>query len=611
MHWLRVWVAVVLAVPTVMAAPARNLIVMVPDGTASAHYAVARWLNGKPLAADGILTGAMRTHSAESLITDSAAAATAFACGYKTNTGFVGVSAASVTMPDIPASARNEPVIPVASVLEAAKSSGRRVGIVATSNVQHATPACYCAHTWYRNDYNAIAEQQVYLGLNVVFGGGRAYMLPGTAGGTRTDGSDLLQVLRERGATVIENREQLATAAGEQVWGLFAPYALAYDLDRSTQAATQPSLAEMTKRAIELLDAGPNGFFLMVEGSKIDWASHANDPVGVATDLLAFDDALAAALEFARGDGETLVVSFSDHANGGMSIGDRSTDSTYAGLPAERLVAPLRRARLTGEGLEQVLGGRDEASIRAALDEYWGITDLELPEIREIQQAGAGKLNYVVGPIISRRAAIGWTTHGHTGADTMVHAFGPGRPTGLIDNAAMARICAEALGVDLAAAQRDRFVELSGALPGAAMTVDWTRPDNPLVSIAAGGRSLVVEPDTDLLRVDGKTERMDGVAVLMVRRYLQQRHDGRIYVLGTPAAIRSGLAGHPPEIGRAVTRIGVGPDGETVVVEAGKTPFLDQRLFAAFRDGSGSRERERLFLPRTAIERLRRLLRLS
>ena len=102
---------------------------------------------------------------------------------------------------------------------------------------------------------------------------------------------------------------------------MFAEDDLAYDFDRPHLAPTQPSLAEMTQKAIEILSRNPKGFFLFVEASKVDWASHGNDPIGVISDLLAFDGAVASALDFAKARPQTLVLAFSDHGNGGMSLG--------------------------------------------------------------------------------------------------------------------------------------------------------------------------------------------------------------------------------------------------------------------------------------------------
>ncbi len=336
----------------------KNVIVLMTDGNGAAHTTITRRYKGAPLALDRMFYSQMRTYSVDSLITDSAPAATAFATGYKTNDKYIGVYPSEVTLPGLPPLKEEWKYRPLATILEAAKASGKSVGLVATSNIQHASPAAYSAHVRERNDYNEIAEQQVYLDIDVVFGGGKQYLIPADRGGKRKDGEDLIRVLKERGYAFIETRDQLLNLpkATRRVWGMFAEMDLAYEFDRPYLAPSQPSLAEMTQKAIEILSQNPKGFFLFVEASKVDWASHANDPIGVISDLLAFDGAVASALDFAQARPRTLVLAFSDHGNGGMSLGSNKTDKAYSKLPLGALVDPLKKAKLTGEGVEAKLG---------------------------------------------------------------------------------------------------------------------------------------------------------------------------------------------------------------------------------------------------------------
>ena len=130
---------------------------------------------------------------------------------------------------------------------------------------------------------------------------------------------------------------------------------MSYELDREKLTPTEPSLENMTEKALNLLSKNNKGFFLMVEGSKIDWASHANDPVGVISDVLAFDKAVEKAIEFAKKDGNTVVIVAADHGNGGLTIGNRDTSKNYDKLPLSAFIDPLKKASLTGEGLETKL----------------------------------------------------------------------------------------------------------------------------------------------------------------------------------------------------------------------------------------------------------------
>ena len=122
----------------------------------------------------------------------------------------------------------------------------------------------------------------------------------------------------------------LESVKAGKVFGVFAMGALAAEIDRPQARPQEPTLAEMTRKAIELLSADPDGFFLMVEGSQIDWACHANDPAHLLSDLVMFDHAVQVALEFAKRDGQTLVLALSDHNTGGMSIGNRGTNKSYS-----------------------------------------------------------------------------------------------------------------------------------------------------------------------------------------------------------------------------------------------------------------------------------------
>ena len=261
--------------------PVRNVIFMMSDGTPHEAWALTRWVTGKRLASDDILTGAVQTYGADSIITDSAPGASAFATGRKGSNKGIAVAPWRVTIAGVSESA--QPYAPLPTVLEGARLSGRATGLVATSNIQHASPAAFSAHTHDRGRYNDIGEQQVYQHLDVVLGGGEQHLLPMADGrGVRQDNEDLTEVLRAKGYTYVRTRAQLHATSGPKVFGMFAPDDMAFDLDRAHFAPDQPSLAEMTHRAIDLLSRSEKGrkqgFFLFVEASKVDWAHTATTP---------------------------------------------------------------------------------------------------------------------------------------------------------------------------------------------------------------------------------------------------------------------------------------------------------------------------------------------
>lgn len=505
---------------------AKNLIVLVPDGTGATHTTLTRWVKeSHKLALDEMHVGAVRTYGADSMVTDSAPAATAFATGHKSSDKFIGVLPGPVTIPGVASVPEDLQYKPVATVLEGAKLMGKATGLVATSNIQHATPAAYSSHWPSRSNYNEIAEQQVYQDIDVVFGGGRMYLVPEWQGGERTDGENLLQVLQDRGVTLVETRDEMFATDADRVWGLFADDAMHRDLDRAEFAPDEPSLAEMTSKAIQILSQDPDGFFLFVEGSQVDWSSHDNDPVGVVTDLLAFDDAVAVALEFAKQNGDTAVLVFSDHGNGGMSIGNAQTTSTYSKMTYESVVNAIKRATLTAEGVALKIGDdRSEAHIRNVLSEYWGVDDLTAEEVAAIQDSDESGLIDAIVPIMSVRSNIGWTTGGHTGEDLFFYHYGLNLPTGTLENTDLAHGSAAILGFSLedVDARLFRSADAIAAEYGATVSIDQTDPQNPVL-VLQNGWTARFPFSKDLLILDGEEFRLKAPTVFAP-------NTGKVYV---------------------------------------------------------------------------------
>lgn len=491
----------------------KNVIVLMTDGTNATGTTAARWYQGgQPLAIDEIVVGALRTYSAESLITDSAPAATAFATGHITNTKMVGVLPDKTTIPGATPVAEADKQRPVASVLEGARALGKSTGIIATSNIQHASPAGYSAHIANRNDYNAIAEQQLYQNIDVIFGGGLQYMLPtGVGNGKRTDGENLVEKAKEMGYQFVTNTAELKAATGSKLIGTFADDAMAYDMDRDP--AKEPALAEMTQKAIDTLSKDKDGFFLFVEASKPDWAAHANDPMGIISDVLAWDKAVKAAVDFAKKDGQTLVIAFSDHGNGGMTIGNTATNSNYDTLSYSTVFAPLQKAKLTGEGIATKLNA-DRSNVKEVMAEYFGITDLTEDEIAAIKAAKASSMNYTVGPMISKRANIGWTTGGHTGEDLFFYAYGPGKPTGTIHHTDIAKASAAAMGFDLDQMTNRLFGRADSVFNNWWTTrVDTTDKENPVFVAELGPIKAEFPINTSIVKVNGVEKQLSGLTI--------------------------------------------------------------------------------------------------
>ena len=403
----------------------QNVVLFIADGFgptsatmgASAAEALGRdWMLGTGL------IGASETSPSEGRVTDSAAGATAYSCGIKTYNGAIGVG------PD---------KAPCRTLLEAAEAKGLSTGLVATSRITHATPASFAAHVEQRSQEAEIASQMITSGVDVMFGGGLGFFTG------REDGRDLLAELRASGATVATDGAGFDALSSTPAVAIMAPSHLAYEVDRDE--TDQPSLAEMTTRAMDLLGeaAGARGFFLMVEASRIDHAGHGNDPVGHLHDILAYDEALAAALDWASENGNTLIVATADHETGGMSLG---RDGIYAWDPQPLLDANASMERIA----EQIAGGADPV---AAVRDGLGFDSLEDGVAEAIRGAASSgdraALSTLVRDLASEPAGIGWTTGGHTAVDVGLYAWGPGmeRFRGRLTNDEVGRRLFAALGL--------------------------------------------------------------------------------------------------------------------------------------------------------------------
>ncbi|KLU84376.1 hypothetical protein MAPG_03420, partial [Magnaporthiopsis poae ATCC 64411] len=270
----------------VQAAPsAKNFIYIVPDGFGVASQTMARdYVSllrngenpGRPvtfqLPADKLVMGSVRTQASDNLVTDSAASATAFACGVKTYNAALGV---------------NDAREPVGSILEAAHLAGMKTGLVVTSVINHATPAGYSSHVSHRDSYAKIAEHQIGYThpfgpfVDVLLGGGRCYYKPQSESGScRSDDADLFGFARQNSYHVMQNRsafDAMEKGLGSvrlPFIGLFSDSHLMYEVDRSRAPEREPSLLEMAETALNALDrataSSDKGYFLMIEASRIE-----------------------------------------------------------------------------------------------------------------------------------------------------------------------------------------------------------------------------------------------------------------------------------------------------------------------------------------------------
>ncbi|PFY73364.1 alkaline phosphatase [Bacillus wiedmannii] len=488
----------------------KNVIIMVMDGTSSSATTLARLYKGKPLALDEIVTGGVRTYSAESAITDSAPAATALATGNKSNSGYVGILPSIVSSPGLKSIKEEDKLRPVANVLEGAKRTGRATGIVATAEIQHATPAGFSAHHINRKRFDVIAEQQVYQNIDVVLGGGKEALLPIK----RKDGEDLVKVIQDKGYDFVETKDALLNSKSKKIWGSFSHNALAFDMDREATNPEQPTLSQMTEKAIQTLSKEKDGFFLFVEGSKPDWAAHVNDPIGMISDVLAFDNAVAEALEFAKKDGNTMLIAVTDHGNSGISIGNASTTKGYNITPVSAYIGPLKKSKMTLEGATNKL--KSDLSNVEDVAKLYGLDNLTYDEKERVK---AAKKKSDVGPILTtllaNHANIGFTTGGHTGEDVFLYSYGPQKPKGLIQNTDIAKTMAKAMDFNLEEVTNKLFVEsdLAFKRKGATVTIDNTDAENPVLIVKRNNVKAQLFVNKNIIRIKNKEYEFGSVVV--------------------------------------------------------------------------------------------------
>lgn len=323
-------------------AKAKNVIFFLGDGMGPTSVTAARLYKvgeAGSLSMDTLdHTARIKTFSNDAQTTDSAPSMAAYMTGVKMNNEVISMSADTQAVAPGKDANGNKTVNnctsdngnPAPSLLELAKANGKAVGAVTTTELTHATPAATYAHICHRDAQYDIAAQAVpggagfnaglLDGVDLLLGGGANHWTPYGAGNTkgRADGRDLTAELQAQGYHYVTTKTELAAvapAAGQKLLGLFSTSShLAYDLDRQKNPlyAGQPSLAEMTSKAIELLSQDPEGYFLMVEGGRIDHALHGTNAKRALQDASAFDDAIKAALD--KVDlADTLVVVTADH----------------------------------------------------------------------------------------------------------------------------------------------------------------------------------------------------------------------------------------------------------------------------------------------------------
>ncbi len=482
----------------------KNVIMMVPDGMSVTATTLSRYMLSnnekgiKDLAFTKNPVAMVKTTWADGPITDSAPAATALATGYKANPGTLGIDNSSS---------------PKATVLEAAQKQGKATGVIATSEFMHATPAGYTAHDIARSNYAAIAEQMLNQDLDVMLGTG--------SGQEKVADLKVTEYAIKNGYDVVSTRSDLLKYNGTKLWGDFTnsygtKLNMSYDMDRKVE---EPSLADMTKKAIDVLNKDKDGFFLMVEGSKIDWAAHANDTIGIISDTLAFDSAYKAAYDFAVKDKSTVILVVSDHGNSGITIGARHLEG-YDKAPFS-ILSPLKNASKTAEGaLALISGVKDptDTQLNKVLTAY-GIDPRDTEISDEIEEFKKAPSTATLVETMNKKAYIGYTTGGHTGEDLTLWGYAPSGtalPSGLIDNTDIPKYIEKLINLNLSQTTKNLFVDVTNR-SGATIDVKTAT-----LTLKENNKTAVIKANTSTAKIDGKSKSLNGEVALYI--------NGKFYV---------------------------------------------------------------------------------
>ncbi|QWD90751.1 alkaline phosphatase [Polynucleobacter sp. MWH-Braz-FAM2G] len=436
----------------------RNIIILFADGTTSSQYEFGRYsseqLRQQSFAVTDVVMAKgqyqlMKTESANYFVTDSAAAASAMSTGYKVNNGAISTTPDGKTPP---------------TLIESAKESGKRVGLLSTAPIYDASPAAFSVHAKSRRDNELIVNQYLELAPDVLMGGGSNYFLPSSLdGGKRQDGKNVIEAFKEKGYQYISTPEQLKRINTSKLLGLFSEEDLNYEIDRNSQET--PSLSQMVSAALQVLNQSSKkskdkGFILFAENENTDSAGHQNDVAALMRDLWAFDDAVKVALEFQKKNPDTLVIVTGDHETGGFSptYGRKNRgpagNSNYLNIKIEqlKLIEGYKMSlnefsrRFKAKAKQTTSNAELNAYLDTLLQDYFPnlVIDDDLREKILSQGQLSPNSNYLPSNIlalaIARQTGFYWGSSGHTPTPITVAAIGPGSQLfkGFDDNTAFA-----------------------------------------------------------------------------------------------------------------------------------------------------------------------------
>jgi len=405
------------------AAQAKNIILMIGDGMGPAHLHIT-WLYatrhlGKDLVMIEIMnkgqTAYMVNDTADSTVTESAAAAVQMATGVKVLARSIGIGPDGKVLK---------------TILEMAKEKGKTTGLVTTAGITDATPAAFAAHVERRSEEERIAEQLVNSNVNILFGGRKAFFLPEAEAGRRKDARNLIREAKQNGYEFVSTAEEMKKAQGEKIIGLFNQGSMLFEIDR--KGSQEPSLAEMTSKALNVLSRNEKGFFLMVEAGRIDHAAHMNDIGALIWDTLAFDEAIRVTYEFQKAHPDTLLIITADHETGGLVVLPFGpTGREYESINLEA----ISKIKGSSERRNKEMGeDPSPEKIKEIMKKYYDI-DLTEEQVKVIRENPLKQLdpkhfyygrNSAIAFVLRPYHRIGWATDSHSGTPLFLWGIGPG-----------------------------------------------------------------------------------------------------------------------------------------------------------------------------------------
>jgi len=403
---------------------ARNSIFLVSDGMSAGTFALAdqflQWKEDRPSHWSEIIRqgrgrfGMMETASNNSIVTDSAAASSAWGCGQRVNNGRVNMAG------------EDRPLKPILSI---ARDAGKATGLVTTATVSHATPAGFAANVMHRGEERQILEQYLEREVDLLLGGGRDFFE------AHEDHPSLFPKIDKGGYEFVEDRSGLLASEGRdpRLIGIFAGGHLPYEVDRLHSPdhlkEQVPSLAEMTGAALRRLDTHANGFVVQIEAARVDMAAHLNDTGGLLFDQLAFDDAVKVALEFAENRDDTLVIVTTDHGNAspGMSRGNNQGRRFFERMDGIRGSFHPLRDRLDRKQSVDVVRNHFEAVLGLKISGEHA--EWVLQRMRGEYRLPYDRLPWLsnmIGQIMANYYEFNWVSNAHTAEHVYLSALGPG-----------------------------------------------------------------------------------------------------------------------------------------------------------------------------------------